>query len=99
MPGTQLRTESPTGREDFLPILLAILQEQLGETIGPERFDADLTTLGVDSLMALEIAHRLEEALSIVIDDREALAFRSVNAIRATLQRTSPSAASSKAVP
>lgn len=95
MVSTRLRTEFGLAREHFLPVLLGILSEQLGKTIGPEQFDADLTELGVDSLMAIEISHRLEEALNIVIDDREVLGFRSVNAICATLQRGSVTAADS----
>lgn len=94
MASTQLRTEIPLARERFLPVLLEILSERLGSRLVPEQFDADLTELGVDSLMAIEISHRLEEELSIVIDDREVLGFRSVNAICATLQRCSTSATS-----
>lgn len=71
----------------LLAVLLSVLTEQTGESIGPERFDADLTEVGVDSLMALEIAHRLEDELNIVIDDRDALGFRTVNAIFASLRR------------
>ena len=74
-------------------MVLKILCEQLGDVLGPEQYDADLTALGVDSLMAIEIVHRLEEELSIVIDDRVAFGFRSVNAICATLQRCSASPA------
>jgi acyl carrier protein len=74
--------------EQLLAVLLGVLKEQLGESIGPERYDADLTEVGVDSLMALEIAHRLEDELKIVIDDRDALGFRTVNAIYSSLRRT-----------
>lgn len=89
MGSTRLRTDFGLAREDFLPVLLGILNEQLGKPIGPEQFDTDLTELGVDSLMAIEISHRLEEELNIVIDDREVLGFRSVNAICSTLQGSS----------
>jgi acyl carrier protein len=80
----------------ILTVLLEILKEQLGETISPERFGADLTELGVDSLMALDISHRLEDELGIVIDDRDALGFRTVNAICETLQRATAPVANAK---
>jgi acyl carrier protein len=84
--------ETETAPAQLLPILLGILQHHLEEIPGPEQYDADLTALGVDSLMAIDIAHHLEEELGIVIDDREALGFRSVNAICASLRRRAVSA-------
>jgi acyl carrier protein len=87
MAATQLGTEFAMDRSHFLSVLLGILKDHLGEVLGPEQYDADLTELGVDSLMAIEVAHHLEEELGIVIDDRDALGFRTVNAICATLQR------------
>ncbi len=79
--------ETTTEHTQLLPVLLRILQHHLGDVPRPDQYDADLTELGVDSLMAIEIAHRLEEELGIVINDREALGFRSVNAIYSTLRR------------
>lgn len=81
---------SPSGKPEQMPqvsVLLRILDQQLGARLGPEQFDADLTQMGVDSLMALEIAQQLEEAFEIVIDDREALSFRTVNDISSSLMR------------
>ena len=74
-------------REHLLKVLIRILEEQTGERLGPDKYDVDLTALGVDSLAAIEVAHQLEEALNLTIDDREVLGFRTVNAICATLER------------
>lgn len=93
MADNRVRSNETTSTEAFLPVLLQILQEQLGRALTPDLFGADLSELGVDSLMAIEIAHRLEDALGVTIDDRDVLGFRNIDSICATLQRsvTTPS--------
>jgi acyl carrier protein len=48
----------------------------------PEKdFDTDLTNMGIDSLTAVHIANDMEDALDIVIDDKDIVKFRTVNLI------------------
>jgi acyl carrier protein len=68
-------------RTNIEPIVVGIIEQQACLTLTRELYDADLTGLGIDSLMAIDIANELEAALDRVIDDREVLRFRCVNDI------------------
>jgi acyl carrier protein len=80
-------------RTNIEPIVVGIIQQQACLTLTRELYDADLTGLGIDSLMALDIANELEDALDAVIDDREVLRFRCVNDILDYLARAEVSGA------
>lgn len=58
--------------------LLASIRRHAGVEVREEDFGTDLVELGVSSLVALEIAIDLEEALEIIIDERDLPQFRSV---------------------
>ncbi len=75
-------------RTDIEPIVVGIIEQQACLTLTRELYDADLTGLGIDSLMAIDIANELESALHAVIDDREVLRFRCVNDILDYLARS-----------
>jgi len=74
-------------RKDLEMLLLRILAEQADLELTPERYDADLIALGLDSIVAIDIANELEAALGLVIDDREIYRFRTVNSILAYFER------------
>jgi acyl carrier protein len=64
-----------------LEIVLASIRARAGIELTQDQFDDDLVGLGVDSLAAIDVANDMEEALGIVIDDREIVRFRTVNMI------------------
>jgi acyl carrier protein len=68
-------------KEELIRILLVSIRERTGMEISEDQFDEDLITLGVDSIRAIEIANDMEDALGILIDDREIVGFRTVNVI------------------
>lgn len=68
-------------KEQLLESLLASIKENAQIEIKKEDFNKPLVSMGIDSLYAVEIANDLEEALDVVIDDRDIAKFTSVNAI------------------
>ena len=61
--------------------VVGIIEEAACVQLTRELYDTDLTQLGIDSLMALDIANEIESALDTVIDDRDVLRFRNVTDI------------------
>lgn len=66
---------------DLLAALLSSINKHGGVRIDAKDYDADLTDLGIDSTVAIEIANELEDILGILIDDKDLVHFRTVNQI------------------
>jgi acyl carrier protein len=66
---------------DLLEILLKSIKDNTNIEIKQNQYDENLTDLGIDSIFAIEIANDMEDALDIVIDDRDIVKFETINLI------------------
>lgn len=68
-------------RADLTDLLVATIREVSGVAIPPERYGEDLFRLGLDSVKAIEIVNRMEDALDLLVDDADLRKFVSIDAI------------------
>ena len=77
-------------REEILPIVReAVLATGKVKSLGANDDFTDLGKLGLDSMAALDLITEVEDRLGVIVDDRQALRLRNVDAI-ATYLATLP---------
>lgn len=68
-------------RAALTDLLAATIRDVAGIAIPKERYGDDLFRLGLDSVKAIEIVNRMEDALDLLVDDADLRKFVSIEAI------------------
>lgn len=69
------------GRPDLVRLVVDTIRDVTGIEIAPDQHAESLFALGLDSIKAIEIINRMEDALDLLIDDTHLRRFTSIDAI------------------